>query len=92
MKVRYTKRAQRDLETILDYLHERSPSGSSNVATSIGEAVDQLADYPRVGRETTREGLRVRVVRGYPFLVFYRVGTDHVSIVHIRHSARRPNA
>jgi toxin ParE1/3/4 len=92
MKVRYTKRAQRDLEAILHYLNERSPSGSSSVATSIGEAVDQLADYPGAGRETTREALRVRVVRGYPYLVFYKVGPEHVSIVHIRHAARRPYA
>ena len=37
--------------------------------------------------------MRVRVVGDFPYLIFYRVvGPAVVSIVHIRHAARRPFA
>jgi plasmid stabilization system protein ParE len=57
MKVRYTKRAQGDLDAILTYLNRRSPSGSANVAYRIAATVDHLSRHPRSGRETTRKGL-----------------------------------
>jgi hypothetical protein len=34
--------------------------------------------------------VRVTFLRRYPFAIFYRIRTDRVLILHLRHSARRP--
>lgn len=89
MIVRYTPRAEGDLEAILLYISESSPSGASSVWHSITKAVDGLADNPEIGVKTRVSGVRVRLVVRYPYKVFYRVREDAVEILHIRHAARR---
>jgi toxin ParE1/3/4 len=89
MIVIYTRQANRDLEDILRYLSERSPSGARNVSRSISAVVESLADNPEIGLKTRRPDVRVRIVVGYPYKVFYRVRADEVEILHIRHAARR---
>jgi addiction module RelE/StbE family toxin len=93
MTLRYTKRALADLNRILSYVSQRSPQGASRLADHIGAAVHQIAEHPQSGRTTSRPNVRVKVVSDYPYLIFYRiVGQAMVSIVHIRHAARRPFA
>jgi toxin ParE1/3/4 len=89
MIVRYTPRAERNLEAILLYISERSPGGARNVWRSITTAVDVLADNPEIGVKTNRPGVRVRLAVGYPYKVFYRVRAEVVEILHIRHAARQ---
>jgi len=89
MRVRYTPEAFSDRERILEYLRERSASGSRNVAVSIREAVAQLGDQPHIGYRTDNPGVRVMFVVRYPYKIFYRVRDDVVEILHIRHTSRR---
>lgn len=93
MTVRYTKRALADLERILTHIAESSPRGAANLAARIESVVRDLDGYPRSGRTTDRPNLRVRAVGNYPYLIFYRIAENGVvSIVHVRHGARRPFA
>jgi plasmid stabilization system protein ParE len=50
----------------------------------------ELSEFPR--RSPLVPGLDVHALwlGRYPFIVYYRVGHDEVSIVHIRHAARQP--
>ncbi len=89
MIVRYTPRAERDLEAILFYISERSPGGARNVWQSISKVVDGLRDNPEIGAKTNLPGVRVRLTIGYPYRLFYRVRDEAVEILHIRHAARR---
>ena len=50
MRVRYTLRAQADLEAIFAYIDERSPSGAQNVRSEIKRRIDQLLDFPLMRR------------------------------------------
>lgn len=93
MKLRYTKRALADLDRILAYLAQRSPQGASHVLGQIDETIRHLVAYPRLGRQTNRSNIRMRVTGDYPYLIFYRVTRQNeISILHIRHGARRPFA
>jgi plasmid stabilization system protein ParE len=67
MKVRYTPEAFADRERILEYLKERSESGSRNVAASIHRAVAQLGDQPHSGYQTDNPAVRVSFVVRYPY-------------------------
>jgi plasmid stabilization system protein ParE len=90
MTPRYSPRARDDLRAIFQYLNERSPTGASNVMRAIYASVQFLAEHPYASQETSRLGMRVKVVNRYSFKIFYRVIDESVEIVHVRHTARRP--
>ena len=89
MRVLHTPEAFSDRERILEYLKERSESGSRNVAASIRDAVAQLGHQPHSGYRTDNPDVRVLFVVRYPYKIFYRVRDDAVEILHIRHTSRR---
>jgi toxin ParE1/3/4 len=91
VKLRYPRKAAAELADILDYIAAKSPQGERSVSLRIQQMVALLAQYPDVGRITSKSGLRRLVVTPYPYLVFYRVTDDAVVIHGIRHSARRPD-
>lgn len=90
MRVRYTPRAFADREAIFDYLDQFDPQAARRVKAFIKKRIADLSYSPR----------RVRLIKGldvhalwlgrYLYIVYYRVGENEVSIIHIRHGARRP--
>ena len=93
MTLRYTKRALTDLDRILSYTAQHSPQGAANVRARLDAILQSLETHPRSGRTTDRPNVRMRILGDYPYLIFYRINRDsEVSIVHIRHAARRPFA
>ena len=90
MKVRYTRRAQGDLDTIFSYLDERSPAAARSVKTLIERRVMSLADFPQMGSDTEEPGIRELTIVRYPYKVYYEVEHDEVWIIHVRDARRRP--
>jgi plasmid stabilization system protein ParE len=90
MIVRYTRRAQNDLEKILKYLDERSPQGARNVKVALRRTIDTIVRHPDIGHATGRDAARGVPVGRYPYLVYWTVEGDEVRLVHIRHAARKP--
>jgi toxin ParE1/3/4 len=90
VKVRYTRRALRQLAEILDYIDTRSPQGADNVKLRLQAVVNLLADHPYSGRLTNKDGVRRAVARPYPYVIFYRPDTSGIVIHGIRHAARSP--
>ena len=90
MKVRYTRRALRQMTEILDHIEARSPSGAENVKRRLQSIIDLLADHPNSGRSTDKGNLRRFVVSPYPYVIFYRADATGIVIHGVRHAARRP--
>jgi toxin ParE1/3/4 len=90
MKVRYTRDARSELSVIGDYLRENSPDVITKVISTIRTRVSQLQKHPYLGRPTREPGIRSLSINRYPYIVYYRVTDDTVSIVHIRHQRRAP--
>ena len=90
MKVRLDLRAVSDLEEIRAYLVERSPAAAERVRQHIAQTLEQLGDFPFLGRATDEPGIRVLPLTRYPYLIFYAVLSDTVAVLHIRHGAREP--
>jgi toxin ParE1/3/4 len=91
MRVRYTRRARGDIEQIYQFIAKRSPNGARNVLRAIYAGVQFIAEYPKASVQTDNPEIRVRIVRRYRYLLFYRiVENDTIEIVHIRHTSRRP--
>jgi toxin ParE1/3/4 len=90
MKVRYSARASRNIETIYGYLKERSPGGATNVIAAIRASAEFIGEQPLGSEATDHPDIRMKVVSNYPFKIFYRIREDSVEIIHIRHTSRRP--
>jgi plasmid stabilization system protein ParE len=90
VKVRYTRRALRQVTEVLDYIEARSPSGAENVKRRLQDVIDVLADHPASGHATNKKNLRRFVVSPYPYAIFYRADAAGIVIYAVRHTARRP--
>jgi toxin ParE1/3/4 len=92
MKLVYSRRALADLDQITTYY---SANASPAIAEAIGRRLENVIDRicrapgsaPRVSQ---RSQVRVVAVVRYPFRIFYRVRSDTIDILHIRHTSRQP--
>jgi toxin ParE1/3/4 len=89
VKVRYTRRALRQMTEVLDYIEARSPGGADNVKRRLQGIIDLLADHPNSGRTTNKGNLRRFVVIPYHYVIFYRADATGIVIHGVRHAARR---
>lgn len=91
MRLRYTLPALTDLESILDYVVDRSPQGASRIRARIRAVTDLLLRYPQAGAVTDDPTIRRVTTTPYPYLIFYEA-TDAEIIIHaVRHGARDPS-
>jgi toxin ParE1/3/4 len=92
MKVRYSRSAANDLESIHEYLSARSVRGAANVLAAIYLAIEFIRRNPLAAEKTTIGDVHAKTIRKYRFKIFYRVlaGDDTIEIAHIRHTSRRP--
>jgi toxin ParE1/3/4 len=87
MAFRLTSRAQRDFETIGDYLAIRSPKAAADLAMRFLDSWDLLATQPHSGQVVNNmPGLR-RFVMG-EYIAFYRIEGRDIAIVRIFHGRR----
>ena len=91
MRLRYTRAALADLDSILDYISERSPQGAKRVQVRIITIIDLISRHPKAGTRTDDPSIRRMVVGPYPYLVFYEATPDALIIHAIRRAARDPS-
>ncbi len=92
MRIEYSKRAITDLQKIAAY-YDRSGNSAvaERIAARIQEVVVQITGSPLSGRSVVqRPGVRVVLLLGYRYKIFYRVAGETIRIIHIRHTSRRP--
>ena len=92
MRLRYTLPAVADLESILEYIGERSPQGAKRVRARIKEATQLLLKHPHIGVRTADPVIRRTMAYPYPYLIFYEAGGREILVHAIRHGARDPES
>ncbi len=90
MPVKFTAEAFADLNELDTYLAERSPLGLLRVTAAIKEVFKQIDRYPKIGRATQDERLRVTVEPHYGYIIPYFLATDGIWIVRVYHARRAP--
>jgi toxin ParE1/3/4 len=89
MQVLITEAARRDLSAIFDYLQREVPARAASLLGEILDRCQALSEmpqrYPLVPRY---EHFGIRRCVQQNFLIFYRVGSLQVEIVHILHGAQ----
>ena len=89
MRLRFTRRALRQLFAILDYIERRSPQGATSIASRLEDAIAILKVQPDIGVATKRSGFRRMVLGPYPYVVLYQPTAAEIVIHSIRHASRR---
>jgi toxin ParE1/3/4 len=91
MKLRFTRQAKQDLDTIADYVTTHDPGAALRVRAAILDSLQMLVLFPRIGRRQKVEGVRKLVTRRYRYLVYYTVDdvAEEIILLTIQHPARQ---
>ena len=88
MRIKWTKRAANNLETILASISHERPMAAQRFLADTLQQLEQLAEFPLLGRAgvvpLTRE-----LVLHENYTAFYRVRGDVVEILRVLHSRRK---
>ena len=88
-EVIWSPEAAEGLENICEYIAKDSPRYAEVVARRVLEAVERAAEYPLAGRivpETDNPDIREKITGN--FRIIYRIGSDVIEVVIVRHGAR----
>ena len=93
MKIRLDVQAQADLRAIREYLLENASKVAANkVRQHLRTRIQRLAKTPSIGIRTSDPNVRILSPAKYPYRIYFAVDGDVITILHIRHTARRAPA
>jgi toxin ParE1/3/4 len=87
----WRKAAQDDLDAAIDYILEYDPQAALHLFETIRARVEQLTNYPALGRAGRVPNTRELVIGGTPYLVAYTVDQwlDAVVVLRVLHGRQR---
>jgi toxin ParE1/3/4 len=88
LKFRYTSLAKSDMDEIFNYLDIRDQNAAKRVINAIERSVITLVSHPMSGRQSDKDGVRLKVVPNYPYIIFYQITFSHLTVLRVWHSAR----
>jgi toxin ParE1/3/4 len=90
LRLRWTRRAERDLEEIASYIGQDSPAAAARVVLELIDHVEaNLPKRPAMGRPGRILGTRELVIGALPYIVPYRVREKDIEILRVLHTSRR---
>jgi plasmid stabilization system protein ParE len=91
MKVVFSRAALAELDEILAYLAFHSPKGAERVESRIRQVIQVIAEQPDGSQVVARRrSVRRAPLVNFPYVIYYRATETEVTILRIRHGARRP--
>jgi len=87
-RIIWSPRAAEDLRSIRDYIGQFNPSAAARFAARLVATAESLAEFSERGRPVSAKRRELVVV--WPYIIRYRIDSDRVVILRIRHGARRP--
>lgn len=94
LEIKLEEEAERDICDAARFYHGVSPELSARFQETLRSALERLAEQPEIGRryeeaESRRlVSLRLWLVRGFPYVVFYQVEGDALLVVSVVHASR----
>ena len=90
MRLRWTRRAERDLDEIAAYIGQDSPAAAARVVLELIDQVEKLLPaHPAIGRPGRMIGTRELVIGELPYVIPYRVRAQDLEILRVLHTSRR---
>lgn len=81
--------AERELAETAEYFERERPGLGAAFITEVERCVAAILEYPESGRIVARS-VRRRVVRRFPYAVLYSIQPDHIRVLAVMNSKRRP--
>lgn len=88
MKVRWTRRALKEVEQLGDYIAKDNPHMAEVIVSLIFRRSDDLADFPRAGRAGRVPGTFELILPETSHILVYRV-TEWIEVLAVLHMARK---
>jgi plasmid stabilization system protein ParE len=88
MRIRWLRSALRTLDHHANYIAKNDAVAARNAVQRIQAAVDQLAEYPSMGRIGRVPLTRELIVGGTPWIIVYRLRAEMVEIIRVLHGAQ----
>lgn len=89
MQIKWLRTAAKNLSDEADYLALENPKVAKEFFVKVVSSVNQLAEFPELGRAGRVLGTRELVIIGYPYIVPYRIKNDAVEILRVFHTSRK---
>jgi toxin ParE1/3/4 len=89
MQVRWVRKALQNLEQAHSYIAKDDPEAAIRTVLKIQVAVNQLAQFPLLGRVGRVDGTRELVIANMPYFMVYRLQENTVEILRELHASRR---
>ncbi len=86
MKLRFSRAAKADIQSIFDYIAKDNPRIAARVVGEIETATQRLAQFPLSGRAGAVHETRELVVPRLPYIAVYQITLDAVEIIAIFHA------
>jgi toxin ParE1/3/4 len=89
LRILWTRRASAQLEAAYYFVVEENVSAAEKQLDIIKRSVEQLANFPEMGRLGRVHDTRELVIQSTPYIVAYRLKGSIVEILALLHGARR---
>jgi len=86
MKISWSPLAVERMAEVKNYILKDNPMAALKWAQEVFDRIENIQEFPFMGRivpEANRKEIRELLFKNYR--IIYRVGTDHISILTIRH-------
>jgi toxin ParE1/3/4 len=89
VKTVWTPRARARLRQIRPFVAQDRPDAAERLTTRMVAVIEALREHPHLGRAGAEPGSRELAIGGTPYLVWYRLEGERVTISTIQHGAQR---
>jgi toxin ParE1/3/4 len=89
LRIRWSPKAGKDLENIETYISQDSTIAAIRTVVDIVYSMEQLKDFPALGRAGRVVGIRELLIAGTPYIVPYRVKENVIEILRVFHTSRK---
>jgi addiction module RelE/StbE family toxin len=89
VRVEWLQAAINNLDSLAEYIVRDNRAAAERTVAAIRLAVEDLQQFPSLGRPGRIAGTRELVVSGTPYIVPYRVRGDVVQLVRVFHASRK---
>jgi toxin ParE1/3/4 len=89
VRLRWTRAANRDLDSIEEYIAADNPGAAIDTILQILRHVAMLGQHPGMGRPGRVKGTRELVIAGLPYVVPYLHEGDTLTVLRVLHGAMK---
>jgi toxin ParE1/3/4 len=92
MRIIVSAAADNDLMSICSYLHQQSPQAAESIAGAVDRCFQNMSSFPFSGSSRPELGQDVRSVLVLPYVIFYAVRSDQITVLRVLHGSRNIEA